>query len=65
MAGALTSDERTSCGVGACRLKKRSAAGGYHAASTGRGAAAIEKACTANGISLADPCETNPLKCQK
>jgi hypothetical protein len=65
---ALTGDERAICGMAACNTKQRAAALGYYHDSSKVGRTAIERACRDHDISLQpkkDPCEENPLQCQK
>jgi serine/threonine-protein kinase len=74
-AKSLTADERTGCGVAACNARQLRAAIGYYQ-EAGKGKALIERACRDHGLSVLapatppthpkrDPCEENPLKCQK
>jgi hypothetical protein len=65
--------DRERCGVAACNAKQKITAARYHA-SAGSARVAIERACKARGFVLGgtvarpppkDPCETNPLRCQK
>ncbi len=66
-----SSEERASCGMAACNTKQRAAALGYYRDSSKVGRTAIERACRDHEISLVpqqpkkDPCEENPLQCQK
>lgn len=73
----LSNDERTRCGIAACNARQRSAAVEYYEGTSRAAQAAIERACRAHDISLAqapstpqkppprDPCDANPLKCRE
>ncbi len=73
----LSADDRTRCGIAACNARQRSAALDYHGGASRAAQAAIERACRAHDISLAqppstpqkptpkDPCDVNPLKCRE
>ena len=69
----LTGDQRAICGMAACNTKQRSTALGYYEVTSPAGRTAIDRACRENDIPLPaprppvkkDPCEENPLACQK
>jgi hypothetical protein len=67
-------DVRTKCGIAACIANKRAVALRYHQDLPRSGQLTVQRACAAHGITLVaapvkprgpDPCDVNPLKCQK
>jgi hypothetical protein len=76
----LAPDERTRCGIAACKQGHEPAAIAFYALASGPGRLEIERTCRANRIVLGaprakpaatrprpkvDPCEANPLKCRQ
>ncbi|CAN5900828.1 hypothetical protein BH11MYX3_BH11MYX3_30500 [soil metagenome] len=78
---APTPEETTGCAIAACNARQRGVASDYHASAAGAAKTRIQRACSVNGIVLrqptvarlplppaqprVDPCEKDPLQCQK